>query len=325
MTAPTSSAVFRSLAALLLVVCFGLAALPGCSGPAPKAEKKDDKKDEKKDTNPDGTGGPKPDGKPEVKPDVPPKNTLGPVEPAADQAATAFLRDLVHGTAKPEALSSAFLRAVGKPWAFPGDKEKGYSPNSAESWLKQVGAGNTFGLALKQEQVGDVVYIRGALQKPGGYCLRLVKEGGAWKVDWLSVSSVESGTLTTTPTPEGTAQGFAVAAFVETITDVDGTPKENRHLLIAAATTKELRTAWSPLDFDQDRLAGYDYGPGKLVPAAVKIGGGTKAYAASRVGDLPEFKVELTKPEGKKTFVVKLVKGAAPHEWLVSEVSEAKG
>jgi hypothetical protein len=256
---------------------------------------------------------------------VPPKNTLGPVEPAAEQAATAFLRDVVHGTANPGALSSAFLRAVGKPWTFPGDKEKGYSPNNAGSWLKRLGEGNAFGPAMKQEQVGDTVYIRGALQTPGGYCLRLVKEGGAWKADWLSVSSVESGPLPPTPTPEAVAQTFAVGAFIETIADLSDARKSDRHLLIAAAVTKELRAKWSPVEFDQDKAAGYDYGPAKLATEATKIGGGTKSYTATRVGDLPEFKVELTKPDGKKTYVVKLVKGATPHEWLVSEVTEAKG
>ena len=34
--------------------------------------------------------------------------------------------------------------------------------------------------------------------------------------------------------------------------------------------------------------------------------------------------MELTKPAGKKAYVVKLVKGATPHEWLVSEVTERR-
>jgi hypothetical protein len=257
-------------------------------------------------------------------PEVPPKSTLGHAEPAAQQAATKFLHDLVHGNATADALSPAFLKSVGKPWAFPGDKEKGYSPNSATSWLKRVGSGHTFGPALKQDQIGDGVYIRGGLQKPGGYCLRLVKAGADWKIDWISVTSVE-GTVPPLSTPEAVAQGFAVAAFVETISDLDGTPKDDRHLIIAAALAKELRTAWAPVDFEQDRAAGYDYSPLKLAAKAVTIGGKTTAYTASRVGDLPEFKVELTKPDGKKVYVVKLVKGAAAHEWLVSEVTEAKG
>ena len=297
MTAPW---MFRPLAATLFAACLGLAALPGCDKPAPPADKKDDKKDEPKPAPGANPTPPTPPTPPTAGPEVPPKSTLGDAEPAAQQAATAFLRDVMHGAATADALSTAFLKAVGKPWAFPGDKEKGYSPNSAASWLKRVGDGQAFGLALKQQQVGDTVYIRGGLQKPGGYCLRLVKEGGAWKVDWLSVTSVENGTVATAPTPEGAAQGFAVAAFVETIADLSGMPRDDRHLVVAAAMTKELRAAWAPAVFDQDKAVGYDYGPAKLATEATRIGGGTTAFTATRVGDLPEFKVELTKPAGKK-------------------------
>ena len=177
----------------------------------------------------------------------------------------------------------------------------------------------------EREQAGDVAYLRGALQKPGGYCLRLVKEGGAWKVDWLSLTSVENGTLTTAPTPEGAAQGFAVAAFVETAADLNGMHEGERAAALGAALTPALRTAWAA-PFDQDKAAGYDFNPAALVRKATsEIGGGTSAYTATRVGDLSEFKVELTKPTGKKAYTVKLVKGAAPHEWLVSEVTETKG
>ena len=318
MTAPW---MFRSLAVALFAVCVGLAALPGCNGPAPKPDKKEEKKDEPKSGEAPVTPGA---GTPGTgTPDAPaPKSTLGPIEPEADQFATAFRRDVVMGTAKADALSAAFLKAVGKPLVFQSDKDKGVSTGSAESWLRKVGEGVNFGLETKRpDQAGAVVYLRGALQKPGGYCLRLVKEGGAWKVDWLSVSAVE-GTVTAPPTPEGAAQGFAVAAFVETVA---GMPDEVRAAPLAAAVTPALRAAWAP-PFEQDRSAGYDYNPAALVRKATnEIGGGTTAYTAARVGDLPEFKVELTKPAGKKTFVVKLVKGTGPSEWLVSEVTEAKG
>jgi hypothetical protein len=318
----TVSLTVRRLAAALLAVVLGFAALPGCGSSAPQA--KDDKKDEKKEI-PAPTPGPTPTPTPTPKPpEGPPKSTLGAVEKAADDAATAFRRDLVMGTAKAEMLSASFLKAIGKPAVLPSDKAKGYSADVATSWLKKVGASVNFGPELKREQAGDVAYLRGALQKPGGYCLRMVKEGGAWKVDWLSITSVDNASVTTTPTPEGAAQGFAVAAFIETIADKDTMPTEDRHLLVAAAMTADLRKAWSPLVFDQDKNAGYDYGPAKLNTEAVKIGGKTNAYTASRVGDLPEFRVELTKPEGKKAYTVRLVKGATPHEWLVSEVVEAK-
>jgi len=312
---------FRSLAFALFAACLGLAALPGCGNPAPKGDKKDEKKDEKKDdTRPNPGGDPKAD----PKPDVPPKTTLGAVEKGAEDVANAFRRDLIQGTPKAEMLSSAFLKAVGRPAVLPSDKARGYSADEAVSWLRKVVAGVNFGPEMKRDQVGDVAYLCGAVHPHGSYCLRLVKEGGAWKVDWLSISSVE-GTVAPAPTPDGVAQGFVVASFVETLADLNDNRKDDRHLLLAAMMTKDLRTKWSPLEFEQDKAQGYDYGPAKLATEAVKIGGGTTTYTATRVGDLPEFKVELTKPTGKKAFVVRLVKGPAPHEWLVSEVTEAKG
>lgn len=314
----TSPHTLRLLTAALLAAVIGLTV--GCGGPPAKL---DAKKDEAKkgDILP-----PKPDDIPTPKPpDTPPKTTLGAVEKAADDAATAFRRDLVTGVAKADALSATFLKAVGKPAQLPSDKARGYSTDTAASWLRKVGETVNFGPEMKREQAGDVAYLRGALQKPGTYSLRLVKEGGAWKVDWLSISSVENGTVTTTPTPEGAALGFAVAAFVELTADVSGMPAEERAVALGAALTPALRTAWAS-PFDQDKNAGLDFNPAALVrKATAEIGGGTSAYTATRVGDLPEFTVELTKPAGKKKYTVKLVKGAAPHEWLVSEVAEAKG
>ncbi len=318
---------FRSLSIVLLAVCVGFAALPGC-GPTPKDGKKDEGGDKKDGPKPGDTPAAKGDNTPAVKPEAPPKNTLGTVEEAADKAATAFRSALVHGTATPDMLSASFLKAVGKPTLLPSDKEKGFSVDSAGSWLKRVGDGVNFGLETKRpEQAGNVVYLRGPLQKPGGYSLRLVKEGGAWKVDWLSLTSVpvEAGTTVVPPTPEGAALGFAVAAFVETASDVSGMPEGERAAALAAALTPALRTQWAP-PFEQDKSAGYDFNPAALVrKATAEIGGGVSAYTATRVGDLPEFKVEVTKPAGKKAYTVKLTKGAAAHEWLVSEVSEAKG
>jgi hypothetical protein len=200
------------------------------------------------------------------------------------------------------------------------------------NWLKRAGDGVNFFPALKRQQAGDVVYIRGTVagarlaksaSKSGGYSLRLVKEAGAWKVDWLSLSSTDIAGSVTTPTPEGVAQEFAAVSFIETITDLDGMPKDDRAPLIAAAMTPALRTAWAP-PFDQDKNQGYDYSPAKILTETTKIGGGTTAFTSSRVGDLPEFKVELTKPTGKKAYTVRLIKGAGANEWLVNEVIEAK-
>ena len=320
---------FRSLAVALFAVCLGLAALPGCDKPAPQADKKDNKKDEPK---PEPGTNPTPPTPPAPGPEGPPKSTLGEVEPPANKAAEDFISAMNQGAAKADALSAAFVKAVGKPLVFPSDKEKGFSADAATSWLRKVGDGVSINLPLFRKQAGDLVYIRGSISGPrlgkeagktGSYCLRLLKEAGAWKVDWLSLSSVDEVAPAPLSTPEAAAQGFAVAAFAETVADLNGMPKDERAPVIAAALAPALRAAWAA-PFDQDKAQGYDYSPGKLGTEATRIGGGTTAFTATRVGDLPEFKVELTKPAGKKTYVVKLVKGAGPNEWLIADVTEAQ-
>jgi hypothetical protein len=246
------------------------------------------------------------------------------VEKAAEKAATDFLSSVVHGVATADSLSTTFVRIVGRP-RFESEKAKGYSADEATSWLRGVGTGINFGPELKRpDQAGDVVYLRGLLQgKPGGYCLRMLKEGGAWKVDWFAVSSVEPGSISSPETPEGAAQAFAIAAFVESITDLNGMPRIERDNILSATMIPPLRSAWAE-PFDSDRAKGLDYSPGRLFSKAVEIGGGTRSYTASRAPIEPIFKVVLTKPAGTLTYMVELVKGPAPHVWLVSKVTEAK-
>ncbi len=320
MTAPRT---FRALALLLACAC--TAALAGC-GPKPQGNKKGDDPNKKVEPTP----APGPDDK-KGTPDAPtpvPKSTLGEAEKGATDAATAFTRDLGSGAAKTDALSAAFLKAIGKPLELPSDKEKGFSADNAGTWLKRAGDALTFGLPIKQNQVGDTVFIRGTVSGPrfqgdtGSYCLRLVKEGGSWKVDLLTVSSADNGDVKPLETPEGVAQAFALAAFVETAADGKGLERDERALALAAVIAPELRkTLAGP--FDSDRAAGLDFNRGALVTAAVKIGGGTSAFTATRAADGPTFAVELTKPAGKVRYTVKLTKGTGANEWLVSEVTEA--
>lgn len=308
----------RALSAAVLVAALGFAALPGCgkSGPSNPGDKKGEKKEDPKPA-------PKPDDKKDEKKDTTPAGpapTLGPVEKDAEQAANSFLLALGQGSAKADALSPALLDAAGKPWELPEDITNKLSPKAAERWLRGAGEGRTFSPSLDRKQAGDAVYFRGALQPTGGYSLRMVKLGGAWKVDWLSLSSAElKGTA-----PEGSAdeafQAFAVSAFAEVVADGTALQQPLRAPLLARALTPALRAAWAP-PFDADKAQGYDYSPGKLTRKAVEDGGGTTAFSVAKTGDAT-FAVAFTKPAGKKVLTVKVVKGAAPGEWLVSEVSE---
>lgn len=321
----TSSPTFRPLSAALLAAALAFVALPGC-GDKPVPTPADNKKDgPKPDPKPADKGEPKPADKGDTKTTPPPvgtepKNLLGTVESDAEKTVDNFLKELGQGTATAGALSTNLLKAVGKPLELPADTAQGYSPDNATRWLRRVGEGRTFSLSLDRKQAGDAVYCRGALQgQPGGYALRLVKEGGAWKVDWLSLSSVSKG-----DPPAGTAdeafQEFAVRAFVEVMADGGAMSDDTRPPALAHALTAELRKAWAAPGA-QDAAQGYDYSPGHLRLAAVKYAGGTKEFAVSKAGP-QTFDVILTRPAGPKTLAVKLVKGTTPGEWLVSDVTE---
>ncbi len=315
----------RMATGVLLATAAAGVALPGCGKPTARSDGNKDSTAQpptpSNTPNPTGTPGPR---------QPSPPTTLSPVEPSASEAQTAFLRDLTSGQADATRLSQWFVRVIGKPLVFPEDKKLGYSPNNATSWLKAVGEGLTFGAELNRQQAGDVVYFRGTVSGPrfgkepgrtGGYSLRMVREQGTWKVDWLSISSAEMPNRPPATTPAHAAQDFAVTSFVEAVCDLHGMTREQRAPLIAAALTPELRTQWAP-PFDQDTKDGYDYNPGKIGLEAVKIGGGTSTFTVTRLGDAPEFHVELTKPAGPKKYRIKLTPETDPLKWLVREISE---
>ena len=331
----TSSPLFRALGAGLLASALVVVALPGCGGKPEPA--KDGKKDEPKgDPKPeekkgDSKPGDKVDPKPGPSVGTESKTLLGPVEKEAELAAEGFLKELGQGTAKAEALTPGFLKAVGKPLELPDDIAKGVSPGAAARWLKSVGEHYSFSPSLWRKQAGDAVYWRGQVngrtlnpKDGGGYSLRLVKDGGAWKVDALVLTSLEIKGDLKGGSPDDAFQEFAAASFVEAMADAGAMEAKDRGAALARATVPALRAAWAP-PFDGDKRQGYDYSPGTLPLKAIEFGGGTREYTLTKVGALPEFRVELTKPAGKKAVVVKLVKGTTPGEWLVSEVTEAKG
>jgi hypothetical protein len=318
MTPPT----FRPVAALALAA--GLVfALPGC-GSKPQADKGSEKKDEPK-------GEPKPDPKvdPKGEPKIDPKGEPKPVDKidlstGVGKEATEFLKALGEGTAKADKLSAGFAKAIGLPVTLPSDKAKGYSADAAEGWLKRVGQGHNISLPFNSRQAGDAALFRGTfIGKPGGYALRMVKEGGAWKVDWLALSSAEVKGTTAGPSADAVAQEFAATAVIEVICDKDAMPKDDRIPAIAAGLTPALRAKWAE-PFGSDKDQGYDYNRGKLALKAAEIGGGAESFTATQQGDTPVFKVEITKAGGAKAaYLVKLVKGTAPGQWLVDDITPA--
>jgi hypothetical protein len=311
----TTSATFRPLAALALV--FGLfLALPGCGGTKPTAENKGDGK--KDDPKPGGGTPTDPNAGKSVPPPPPAKVDIA---TGVGKEAVDFLQSVVGGTARADQLSAAFVKAIGLPVVFDGDKTKGYSTGAAEDWLKKVGASTGFGLPLTATQVGDVALFRGLLVgKPGGYSLRMVKEGGAWKVDWLSASTVEVKKAIAVSTTSGDAalQEFAVTAVVEAICDQDAMPPPQRHTVVAAGLTTPLRMSWaSPLD--GDKTSGYDYSPSKMGFKVGEIGGKAESVSYTQTGD-GAYVAEVAKAGGAKAaYLVKLAKGQSLIESITSQ------
>jgi hypothetical protein len=312
------TATFRTLAALALVIGV-LFALPGCGGGKPSADNKGDGKDKKGgDPNPGGSSGNTNSGQPVV-PSQPAKVdiTTGVGKEAVD-----FLQAVVGRTATAEQLSTNFKKSVGLPIVFEGDKAKGYSAGSAEDWLKKFGASTRFGLPLSATQVGDVALFRGALvEKQGTYSLRMVKEGSAWKVDWLSASSVSGPTvLPGAGTGDAVLQEFAAASLTEVICDKDALPPDVRAMVIAAGLSPALRAAWAP-PFDMDKPKGYDFSVARMTVKANELGDKAESVSCTSQGDAT-FRVEITRAGGAKSaYLVKVAK--APGQWLIEGFNPA--
>lgn len=319
----TSLKLCRYAAAVALVGGLFLA-LPGCSGNKPQAENKDDKKDKKEQPN-EPKGGSAGDTK---SGNTGSSSPVLPVQPAkvditsgVGKEAVDFLQAVKAGTAKADQLSASFTRLIGLPAELPSDKAKGYSTDAAADWLRHVGSGVGFGLPLQANQAGDVALFRGALVgKPGSYCLRMVKEGPAWKVDWLSASSVEAKGGAPAANAEAMLQEFAAAAVFEAVCDKDALGKDERAAIIAAGLTPALRAKWGP-PFDGDKAKGYDYSPAQLAIEAGKIGGGAESVSFTPQGDAA-FRAEVTRTGGAKAaYLVKLTKGGTPGQWLVESIT----
>jgi hypothetical protein len=319
----TSLKLCRCAAAVVLVGGVFLA-LPGCN--KPPAENKDDKKEKKeqpgepKGGNPGGTGS---DNKGSGSPVLPAQPAKVDINSGVGKEAVDFLQAVKAGMAKADQLSASFTRLIGLPAELPSDKAKGYSTDAAADWLRHVGGGVGFGLPLQANQAGDVALFRGALVgKPGSYCLRMVKEGPAWKVDWLSASSVEvkGGPAAPPGNAEAMFQEFAATAVFEAVCDKDAMGKEERTAIIAAGLTPALRAKWGP-PFDGDKAKGYDYNPAQLAIEAGKIGGGAESVSFVPQGEAA-FRAEVTRAGGAKaTYLVKLAKGGTPGQWLVESIT----
>jgi hypothetical protein len=316
----------RQIAAMALASGLFLA-LPGCGEkktPSDKADKKSDSSsnsptlsinaDPNKNSSTE-TSNPKPQPTPIEKIDL----NVG-----VGKDATDFLTSLKNGTARADQLTHGFVKAIGLPVAFPADKVKGFSPDVAEGLLKRTLTRHSLGLPFISKQVGDVALFRGMFigEDTGGFFVRMTHEGGTWKVDWISLTSVgiQGGTLNTSAA-ETVCQEFTVAAVFGLLADKDALTKEDRAVILAAGLSPALKKKWAePLD--SDKAEGYDYNRGTLGQKTLEIGAGVESFSFNQQGNAPVYRVELSRKDGSKTaFLVKLVNGSGSGQWLVDEVT----
>ncbi len=298
-----------------------LLALSGCgTGEQPRPVKKDGQAEPSLNTGTTGaaqTTHPQPAGTDPARPAQQIDTNSG-----VAQEAINFLTAVGAGTAKADQLSSGFVRLIGLPVELPGDKARGYSPDAAESWLRRVGAKLTgMGPMTESFQAGDVAVFRGRFTG-GTYLLRMVKEAGAWKTDWLSLSSVDA--TGTSPAGSATAetqlQSFAATAVASAVCDQEAMPREERLAVIAAGLTPAFRQTWAEA-FDGDKHKGYDHSPAKLGVKVGGIGNGCRSVAITPTGP-GTFQMEVTRTSGEKaSYTLKLAKGTTPGQWLVESIS----
>ncbi|WP_439625842.1 hypothetical protein [Gemmata sp.] len=301
---------FRPLAALALAAGLCLA-LPACNKKKPGTDRAE-QKDKKDGTTPNPVANTNP--APEVKAPERVDTKAGVGKDAVD-----FLTAVGAGTAKAGQLSSGFVKLVGLPVEFESDKAKGFSGDAAEAWLRRVGSKLTgMGPMSESSQAGDVAVFRGNFTG-GAYFLRMVREGGAWRADWLSLSSVPA----TGPAAAGGAdpllQAFAATAVAAAMCDRDALSPEQRTATVAAGLTPALRASLAP-PFDGDKAHGFDHSPAQLGLKLSAIGGGAEAVSVTPAGD--GFKVEVTKAGGAKAaYLLKLAKGPTAGQWLVESIT----
>ena len=246
------------------------------------------------------------------------------LDSGAGQQAVAFLKALGEGAAHSDRLSAGFVRAVGLPAELPSDKAKGYSTLSAESWLKRVGAGATFGLPAGFAGP-DAAVLWGGFQgqgRKGDYFLRMANVSGAWKVDYFAMTSASSmPPAGAGASPDAEYQRFAARAMGGLLCDRDAMPKDERALALAASMTPALRAKLAE-PFGSDKDQGFDFNRGKLLLEAENLGGGAESYSITPQSAPTDFRLDIAKTGGSKAAcLLKLVKGPAPGQWLVESIT----
>lgn len=246
-------------------------------------------------------------GKPGV-PDAPATPTP-PADPkaAAQKFVADFLAAVKAKTATADQLTADFKKVVALPLSAE-DAAKGYSDIGAVTYLeKWAGAADE----PKVELAGDVAFAAGRPGPTGRLLMRLAKDGGAWKVDWLSNGPATATEVAFTGGEDTAGVLFAAVAFTDAALRKD-------HALVAGLMTAKGREAVAFPFAAADKARGYNIG---LLLAALDkhFGKADRAAVAgtTRTGPEATAKFDLTAGMTKSELTVKLAKGTKQGVWLV--------
>jgi hypothetical protein len=307
--------------ALLVALSFALA---GC-GKDKGTDNKDKKDDKQGGTDGKGAGGGQPSLPPsKVDPGHPAQTAAAKVVTDIQKSSDAF--DLTR-------VSGRFLIQIGKP-RKPGTP---FDDFYAREWLREAGTSLATASQVSSPfsgfgQPGAAVFTGTFMNRKGEkgrYLIRMVEEGGAWKLDWFQTSAVQSNEAPPPASIDDPFKDVAVQAAADLVAvppSATGTPPEilpGAHRAALAATLFSTKLRGAPelgANLEKEDDQGYDYKRtwlGDKLDAFV--GGKVASYTRTKVTD-DTYKVEFTLEGGaKKAFEVKLVGGGSPGLWKVDE------
>jgi hypothetical protein len=243
--------------------------------------------------------------------------------PPARQQAEAFLRDLSDAKVGPERLTAAFRNEIPPP-AVEGTPRAAATDEDVRDWLAQFR--DTRFILLPEEirlANGGVAY-RGRAEKGNrkeAFALRLVKEGGAYKCDWLHRSEHFELGIKPPSNAELTMAQDTVRNFLDILLGGD---LRQAHALMDPAWKAKLAPP-----YESDKKAGLTYNRGFLT-------GVTKAWKRDYTGySLPKaelgsdkatatFGVEFQAGGRTVSYTLKAAKDPATGRWLVQDLDPVK-
>ena len=161
----------------------------------------------------------------------------------------------------------------------------------------------------------DLAVLWGSLPAPdrsGLYTLRMVNESGAWKCDFLGLSSATDTTAMTGGGQRSNTSGFARPGLsARLLCDRNGMPKDDRAVALAARVKPALQSKLAePFGSDEARAStSTAWRPRRSRQGRRR----RQSFSVSQQGGNPEFTLEIAKAGGAKAaYLLKLEKVARP-------------